>query len=145
MKSIIFTLLLLIITSCRRQSEKIETIQDGFITETGIYYWGNKTIILKNIDENSKILGIVNEKNKIIYQQPLNMVFNNSHYWTLYAEGNQNIYFYNSDYSESQALIWNSNENKYEEKDFCKVKMDLPIEFVKELKSKATLINCKSF
>lgn len=64
-----------------------------------------------------------------MYQQPLNIVFSDYHYWTLYADGNQNIYFYNADYSESKALIWNSELNKYNELDFCNPKVELPKDF----------------
>lgn len=144
MRIVLFLILILQLSSCSKQSRGTEIIQKGFITESKTYYWGNKNIIVKDIEDDSKIFAITNEKNKIIYQQPINIVFSNYHYWTMYADENQNVYFYNSDYSESKALIWNAKQNKYDEKNFCSEKINLPAEFINELKDKNTLKNCKS-
>jgi len=144
MKRTIFLIFILILSSCEKQKKSDEVIQKGFITESKTYYWGDKNIIVKDIEDNCKIFAITDKRNRIIYQQPLNIVFSDYHYWILYADDTQNIYFYNSDYSQSKALIWNSELNKYNELDFCNTKVDLPKDFIDKLKSKASLKNCKS-
>lgn len=56
MKSTIFLIFILILSSCDKQKISDELIKKGFITESKTYYWGDKNIIVKDIEDNCKIL-----------------------------------------------------------------------------------------
>lgn len=146
MKNLIILLVISALTRCESQSKKNEFIKNAFITDVGTYSWiNNKSIIVKNIDDDSKIFGIADDKNRIIYQQPMNVVFSNYHKWILYADENENVYFYNGDYSETKALLWNTKSKKYDEVNFCATEIKLPIEFEKKLLDPTSNFgNCKS-
>ncbi|HCN51615.1 MAG TPA: hypothetical protein DIT10_21445 [Chryseobacterium sp.] len=100
--------------------------------------------MVKNLENASKIFAITDERGEILYQQPLNATFSDNHYWLCYADDKDNLYYYNSDYSEGKALIWNSELQKYDEKNFCSTQIHLPEKFKDELKNKATLTDCMS-
>ena len=146
MKSLIILLAIFSITRCESQAKKTESIKSGFITESGLYYWGlNQNVIVKNIGDGGKIFGITNENGKILYQQPINVTFSDYHSWTLYVDDKQNAYFYNGDYQESKALLWNNAEKKYDEIDFCKNEIKLPTVFKEKLLDPTSNFgNCKS-
>lgn len=138
---------ILSLSRCSNKSPKIVSIKEGFITESGTYYWGrnDNIIIMKNIGDGEKIFAITTEKGKILYQQPINITFSDFHSWKLYVDDKQNAYFYNGDYYETSALIWNNTENKYNEINFCATKILLPSAFKKELLNPTSNFrNCKS-
>jgi uncharacterized protein with ATP-grasp and redox domains len=57
-------------------------VKEGFITTNGIYAWGTeKKIMVKNLENASKIFAITDERGEILYQQPLNATFSDNHYW----------------------------------------------------------------
>lgn len=146
MKIFILFFTILSLTRCENQSKKIENIKSGFISDSGLYYWGlNQNVILKNIGDGEKVFGITDEKGKILYQQPINVTFSDYHSWTLYVDDKQNAYFYNGDFQEAKALIWNKTEQKYYEIDFCQKKVLLPADFKKKLLNPTSNFkNCKS-
>ncbi|WP_185288462.1 hypothetical protein [Chryseobacterium lactis] len=133
------------LSRCTSERPEYEFVKEGFITTNGIYAWGTeKKIMVKNLENASKIFAITDERGKILYQQPLNATFSDNHYWLCYADDKENLYYYNSDYSEAKALIWNPELKKYEEKNFCSTQIHLPEKFKDELKNKATLTDCMS-
>ncbi|WP_234111059.1 hypothetical protein [Chryseobacterium sp. R2A-55] len=146
MKTLLIIFTILSITRCDNPSRKVESIKSGFITESGTYYWGrNQNIIMKNIGDDEKIFAITTENGKILYQQPINITFSDYHKWTLYVDEKQNAYFYNGDYQETKALIWNKTENKFNEINFCQKSISLPADFKKKLLDpNLNFTSCKS-
>jgi len=146
MKFTLFLFVILSLTYCSSEKSKHNFIQEGFINTNATYSWGRtqRKIIVKNIENSCKVFAITNENGKILYQQPINMTFSDNHYWLCYVDDKENLYYYNSDYNDAKAIMWNSELNKYEEKYWCSTKINLPVEFKNELKDKATLSNCLS-
>lgn len=150
MKKIITVLLVsMILNSCGNSQLESYSIKSGFISEPGIYNvskpkFKSINIIIKEFTDKSRIFAIRDSKNKVLFQQNINEAFSNYHYWCLFVDKNANVWFYNSDYSSTNAIIFNEETKQYEIKDFCDVKLILPTEFKKELASKNTLENCKS-
>lgn len=145
MKFGVFLFTILTLTRCSSESPKRENIREGFITTNATYSWGwKKNVIVKNIENSCKILAITDERGKVLYQQPINMTFSDHHYWLCYVDNKENLYYYNSDYDEAKALIWNAELKKYDEKNFCLTSINLPEKFRNELKNNATLSGCLS-
>ncbi len=145
----LYLLSIILFISCGNSELKRENIKPGFINKPGKYNILNpnqkhRTVILKEFKDESLILAIMDSKNKILYQQNLNESFSKYHYWCLYVDNDINIWFYNSDYGSSKAIIFNNETGSYEIKDFCETRQSLPKDFKKELKTKNTLENCKS-
>jgi len=145
----IFIMLFLILVSCNNSEFKSNRIKSGFINEPGEYSiflkdFKTRKIIVKQLKDESIIFAITDNSNKILFQQNLNETFSSYHYWCLYVDVDANIWFYNSDYSSSKAIIFNKKTELYEMKDFCNEKLLLPKEFKKQLDLKSTLQNCKS-
>jgi hypothetical protein len=146
----IFVILFLILISCGKPALKSQHIKSGFINEAGEYSvflkdFKTKKIIVKQLKDESIIFAITDNLNKTLFQQDLNETFSAYHYWCLYVDVDANVWFYNSDYSSSKAIIFNKKTELYEMKDFCNEKLILPKEFKKELDLKSTLQSCKSF
>lgn len=134
--------------SCGDHPLNSKNLKSGFIKEAGIYNISNKksrNILVKELKDGSIIFAIRNSSNKILFQQNLNETFSKYHYWTLYVDTNSNLWYYNSDYSSSQGILFDEESQQYEMKDFCHVKLELPKEFKKELELKNSFKNCKSF
>ncbi|MCU7618401.1 hypothetical protein NZ698_14465 [Chryseobacterium sp. PBS4-4] len=147
MKFILLLITILALTNCSSDhNSKFKSIDEGFIETTGTYLWGRtqKTIVVKKIENSCKIFAIIDKKGKVLYQQPMNVAFSDYHYWLCYVDDKENLYYYNSDYDEPKALIWNQELQKYDEKNFCSNKISLPKKFKTELSSKETLIDCLS-
>lgn len=142
----LFLFIIVSFISCTSDHPKHGQIQEGFIETNGNYTWGvhRKKIIVKNLENSCKIFAITDERGKILYQQPLNKAFSDHHYWLFYADDKDNVYYYNSDYSEAGALIWNSELKIFDEKDFCSTLIHLPEQFKEELKNHETVANCIS-
>ncbi|MCV9927191.1 hypothetical protein OIU83_05985 [Flavobacterium sp. LS1R49] len=150
MKRTLLFLIFLLFVSCNESELKRQQIKSGFINKPGIYSvfqrdLKTKKIILKQFKDRSVIFAITDIYNKILFQQELNQTFSPYHYWCLYVDEQANVWFYNSDYSSSKAIILNPETELYEVKDFCETKLILPTEFRKELELKNTFTNCKSF
>ena len=150
MKRILLFLIFLLFVSCNESELRIQRIKSGFISKPGIYSvfqrdLKTKKIILKQFKDGSIIFAITDIHNKILFQQNLNQAFSPYHYWCFYVDEHANAWFYNSDYSSSEAIIFNPKTELYEIKDFCITKLLLPKEFRKELELKSTFTNCKSF
>ncbi|KFF15791.1 hypothetical protein [Flavobacterium hydatis] len=150
MKRILLFLIFLLFVSCNESELKRQQIKSGFINKPGIYSvfqrdLKTKKIVLKQFKDESIIFAITDFHNKILFQQELNKTFSPYHYWCLYVDEQANVWFYNSDYSSSKAIILNPDTQLYEVKDFCEIKLILPTEFRKELEVKNTFTNCKSF
>ncbi|GAA5102856.1 hypothetical protein GCM10023210_44220 [Chryseobacterium ginsengisoli] len=147
MRFILSLFTILSLTQCSSDnSPKHSFILEGFIKTNGSYSWGKtqKNIVVKNIENSCKIFAITDKRGRILYQQPLNVTFSDYHYWLCYADDKDNLYYYNSDYNEVKALIWNSELKKYDEVNFCSTKINLPSKFKDELKKDATLTDCLS-
>lgn len=145
----IFIVLFLILVSCNNSKLESHRIKSGFIYEPGEYSiflkdFKTRKIIVKQLKDESIIFAVTDNLNKILFQQDLNEIFSAYHYWCLYVDVNANIWFYNSDYSSSKAIIFNKRTALYEMKDFCNEKLVLPKEFKKELDLKSTFQNCIS-
>jgi hypothetical protein len=150
MKRVLLFLIFLLFVSCNESELKRQRIKSGFINKPGIYSvfqrdLKTKKIVLKQFKDGSVIFAITDIYNKILFQQELNQTFSPYHYWCLYVDEQANVWFYNSDYSSSKAIILNPETELYEVKDFCETKLILPTEFRKELELKSTFTNCKSF
>lgn len=148
-KKIFHLLLLFCFISCGKSGLESKSIKSGFISEPGIYYIHNskhRNVLVKELKDDSILFAIRDSQNKILFQQSLNETFSNYHYWCLYVDENSNIWFYNSDYMSSKAILFNENTKLYEMKDFCNVKLKMPKEFEEELKLKNSFenYNCKS-
>ena len=148
-KSVLILLVSLFLNSCGNSPPERYSIKSGFISEPGIYHifppkFKSKNIIFKEFKDGSKIFAITDSMNKILFQQSINETFSKYHYWCLFVDENANIWFYNSDYSSTKAIILNEKTKKYEMKDFCEVELNLPTEFRNELTLKSTFDNCKS-
>src|SRR4051812_22789762 len=148
-QSILIILVCLFFSSCGNSAPENFQIKSGFIFEPGIYHifqpkFKSKNIILKEFKDGSKIFAITDSMNKILFQQSINQTFSKYHYWCLFVDENANVWFYNSDYSSAKAIILNEKTKLYEMKDFCAEKLNLPVEFRKELELKNTFNNCKS-
>lgn len=147
-RNILYLFLFFCFISCGNPPLESKTIKSGFITESGIYYIRNlkhtnhRNILVKELKDESIIFAIRDSKNKILFQQSLNETFSKYNYWCLYVDEKSNVWFYNSDYMSSKAIIFNENTKIYETKDFCNIKLKLPKEFEKELKAKN--LNCCS-
>ena len=142
MKNILVFLIVISFARCNHD-DKIPKNHFGFIEKSGIYYLGNwNTIVVKDIEDNSEIFAVKDINNEILFQQTLNETFSNYHYWKMYVDKEGNIYYYNGDYQDSKALIWNKNEKKYHTVNFCFTKIELPLEFKKEISEH--IDNCKS-
>lgn len=139
-------LLLSLFISCGDPGLNYKNIKSGFIDEAGIYSnpHQRKNLLVKELKDGSLIFAIRNSRNKILFQQSLNQTFSKYHYWVLYVDMNFDLWYYNSDYDSSQAIIFNKKTQVYELKDFCYYNLQLPDEFRKELKSKNSLQNCES-
>jgi len=139
-------LLLSLFISCGDPGLDHKNLQSGFIYEAGIYSnpHQGKNILVKELKDGSLIFAIRNSRNKILFQQSLNQTFSKYHYWTLYVDINFDVWYYNSDYSSSKAILFNKEIKVYEIKDFCDAQLQLPEKFRKELKLKSTLLNCES-
>ena len=139
-------LLLSLFISCGDPGLDHKNLQSGFIYEAGIYSnpHQGKNILVKELKDGSLIFAIRNSRNKILFQQSLNQTFSKYHYWALYVDINFDVWYYNSDYSSSHAILFNKETQVYEIKDFCDAKLQLPEKFRKELKLKNKLNNCES-
>lgn len=149
MKSLYLLFSILFLISCGNSELKRENIRPGFIKEAGIYNIINpnrkhRKVIVKEFKDESLIVAITDSKNKILYQQNLDETFSKYHYWCLYVDSNINLWFYNSDYGSTKAIIFNNETGIYDIKDFCETDLSLPKDFKDELKTKNTLENCKS-
>lgn len=148
-RTLFFTLFLLsILISCGNPPLQSKNINSGFINEPGIYYISNQkriNLLVKELKDGSIIFAIRDSKNKILFQQSLNETFSKYHYWALYVDTNSNLWYYNSDYDSSQAILFDEKTQQYDMKDFCKIKLQIPKEFKKELELKNSFKNCKSF
>lgn len=131
-------ILILLFVSCNNYQLSYKSIKSGFLYNDGIYTIPGKdrNILIKELKDGSKIFAIRNSKNKILFQQNLNQTFSAYHYWVLYVDKNADIWYYNSDYLSFQAVLFNKETQQYEIKDICKFKLELPIEFKKEIESK---------
>lgn len=143
-----YLLPILILLSCGNSELKRENIKPGFIDGPGIYNILNKNhirrnIIVKEFTDGSIMAAITDSHNKVLYQQSINECFSKYHYWCLYVDSDINLWFYNSDYGSSEAILFNNSTNSYEVKDFCETQLALPKDFKEELKTH-TLDNCKS-
>ena len=146
---IFYLLSIFFLISCGNSELKRENIKPGFITESGIYNILNpnqkhRNIIVKEFKEGSFIFAVRDSKNKILYQQNLSESFSQYHYWCLYVDSDINIWFYNSDYGSTKAILYNSETDLYEMKDFCETKLNLPKDFKEKMKTKNTIQDCKS-
>jgi len=139
-------LLLSLFISCGDPGLDHKNITSGFIYEDGIYSntQQRKNLLVKELKDGSLIFAIRNSRNKILFQQSLNQTFSKYHYWALYVDINFNVWYYNSDYSSSHAILFNKKTQVYDIKDFCDAKLQLPEKFRKELKLKNKLNNCES-
>lgn len=145
MKLTFVLIVFFVLTGCSSEKPKYNYIHEGFITTNATYSWDNeKKIIVKNLENSCKVFAITDKRGKILYQQPLNMTFSDYHYWLCYVDDKANLYYYNSDYSDTKAIMWNSELNAYEEKNWCLTEISLPAEFKNGLKDKTTLNNCLS-
>jgi len=135
-------ILILLFLSCNNYQLNYKSIKSGFLYEDGIYTIPGKdrNILIKELKDESKIFAIRNDKNKILFQQSLDETFSAYHYWVLYVDKNADVWYYNSDYFSSQAILFNKESQQYEMKDICKFKIELPIEFKKEIESKGSKI-----
>jgi len=137
-----------ILISCGNSPLESRNLKSGFINEPGIYHISNqkrRNILVKELKDGSIIFAIRNATNKILFQQSLNQTFSKYHYWALYVDTNSNLWYHNSDYDSSQAIIFDEKTQQYEMKDFCQIRLELPQEFKKELELKTSFKNCKSF
>lgn len=149
MTKYLYIVLTLCFLSCSNSEQKKYSIHGGFIVEAGLYKFIDsnnlrRNVILKEFKDGSTIFAITDLKNKMLFQQNINLTFSKYHYWCLYVDNDVNIWYYNSDYSLTKAVIFNEETDSYEEKDFCELKLNLPIEFLERINKKATLENCKS-
>ncbi|KAF2330324.1 hypothetical protein [Flavobacterium ginsenosidimutans] len=135
-------ILILLFVSCNNYQLSYKSIKSGFLYDDGIYTIPGKdrNILIKELKDGSKIFAIRNSKNKILFQQSLNETFSAYHYWVLYVDKNADIWYYNSDYFSSQAVLFNKETQQYEMKDLCRNKIQLPLEFKKEIESKGSKI-----
>ncbi|AWA31128.1 hypothetical protein HYN48_14080 [Flavobacterium magnum] len=101
-------------------------------------------VIVKRLENESFIFAITDRKRNILYQQSLVETFSELHYWLLYADDKQNIYYYNSDYSSQKALLFDAEKKEYNAIDFCTFEINLPKEFKKKLADDTNLGNCIS-
>lgn len=138
-KSIFLLFIALISISCKEN--KAQIIEEGYITKTGVYFFKNKKLYFEAFENGTKIFYIKTNKNKLLYQSPIHIRFDDYHYWFIYLAKNQNIYFYNSDYSYQRVLIWDKEKKSYVEKDFCIDKVFIPEKLKAEM-SKNSLKNC---
>lgn len=142
-----YFVLFLLCLSCGNSGLRYKTITSGFINEPGIYTnpYQQRNLLVKELKDGSLIFAIRNSRNKILFQQSLNQTFSKYHYWALYVDTNFDVWYYNSDYDSPQAILFDEKTQQYEIKDFCKIKLELPQEFKKELELKNTFKDCQSF
>lgn len=145
MKIFFFCVLSFLIVSCNNSELRIKTIHSGFIEESGIYNLPRKkiNILVRELKDGSIIFAIRNSQNKILFQQSLNETFSQFHFWKLYVDENANIWYYNSDYISSKALLFNEKTQLYEIKDFCSTQFQLPFKFKKAIEHTIDK-NCQS-
>lgn len=136
--------LTLLFLSCNNSQLTYKSIKSGFLYEAGIYsvLGKDRKILIKELKDGSKIFAITNRNQKILFQQSLNQTFSAYHYWTLYVDKNADIWYYNSDYMSHNGILFNKETQQYEMKDFCKLKLKLPIEFKTEIEDNASKV-CK--
>lgn len=141
-----YFVLFLVFLSCGNSELRYKTIKSGFINEPGIYTnpYHKRNILVKELKDGSMIFAIRNSENRILFQQSLNETFSMSHYWVLYVDKNMNVWYYNSDYDSSQAILFDKKTQQYKMINFCTIKLELPKEFKKELELKNSFGNCVS-
>lgn len=149
MKKSLFIISILCFFSCSNSEQQPYTIHSGFIGEAGSYNIIDsnnlrRNVIVKEFKDGSTIFAIRDSKNEILFQQNMNLTFSKYHYWCLYVDNSVNVWYYNSDYNSTKAILFNKNTDSYEEKDFCELNLNLPKEFLERLKKTASLENCKS-
>lgn len=79
--------------------------KDAFINAPGIYYLNDISIIVKEFKDDTIIYGIFDYYNKPLYQRNINNSISNHMKWTIYIDEKNNIWFYNSDYQETNVFI----------------------------------------
>ncbi|WP_289665917.1 hypothetical protein [Flavobacterium panacagri] len=142
---LVFPLLFMILISCKNDELILKNIKSGFLYEAGIYTIPskNRNILIKELKDGSLLFAIRNSKSKILFQQSLDETFSPYHYWMLYVDNNANVWYYNSDYISSKAILFNEETQQFTVEDFCSVKLQLPLEFKKRIKSHIDQ-NCQS-
>jgi hypothetical protein len=145
MKSL-YLLLLLSLVSCRYSEKPMETIHSGFIEEAGRYnmFKNNNRILIKECVDGSLFFGVTNRKGKLVYQQSMNRMFSNYHYWNLYVDREGNIWTYNSDLGTTEVVLFDAETQQYTVTDYCKTQLALPKEFANAMQSHNALDNCAS-
>lgn len=142
----LYLLLLLSLVSCRYSEKPMETIRSGFIEEAGSYlmFKNFNYLHLKECVDGSLFFGITNRKGKLLYQQSMNRMFSNYHYWNLYVDREGNIWTYNSDLDTTEVVAFDAETQQYTVTDYCKTQLALPKEFANAMQSHNALDNCAS-
>ncbi|MFC7772472.1 hypothetical protein [Flavobacterium sp. GCM10027622] len=142
----LYLLVLLSLVSCRYSEKPIQSIRSGFVEEPGRYFMFKNFnyLHLKECVDGSLFFGITNRKGKLVYQQSMNRMFSNYHYWSLYVDKEGNIWTYNSDLSTTEVVVFDAETQQYTVTDYCTTKLPLPKEFEKEMKTHNALKNCAS-
>jgi len=131
-----YLILLVLIFSCQNDNDKVYNIQNGLIKKKGIYYSKDCKITIKEFSNGSLVFGVSDKQNKLYFQQSILEAFDKNSLWCLYIDDNGSLWFFNSDYNNTDVWIKDELSTHYIKKDFCENTMELPDEFEKFLLKK---------
>ncbi|WP_261512641.1 hypothetical protein [Chryseobacterium paludis] len=79
--------------------------KNTFINSPGLYYGRDISIVVKEFKDGTIVYGIFDINNDLLYQRNINNSISNHMKWTIYADNNNQIWFYNADYQETNVFV----------------------------------------
>jgi hypothetical protein len=76
-----------------------------FINSSGLYYFKDVDIVVKEFKEGTIVYGIFDYSNNLLYQRNINNSISNYMKWTIYVDNKDQIWFYNADYQETNVFV----------------------------------------
>lgn len=132
--------MLFLLISCKKNSNttrndhgKATFVKENtFINSPGIYYFRDISIIVKEFKDDTIIYGLSDYYNNLLYQRGINNSISANMKWTIYTDNNK-IWFYNSDYQETNVFIIDKSKGSFikDQKKFPKVPAEL-LKFIKD-------------
>jgi len=103
-----------------------------FINSPGVYYFRDVSIIVKEFKDDTIIYGLSDYYNNLLYQRGINNSISANMKWTIYTDNNK-IWFYNSDYQETNVFIIDGNKGTFikDQKKLPKIPVEL-LKFIKD-------------
>ncbi|OCA72455.1 hypothetical protein BBI01_10050 [Chryseobacterium artocarpi] len=113
MGKITIILMLFLIISCDRSNSYAKNDknlgvfvkENTFISSPGIYYFRDFSIVVKEFKDDTIIYGVFDYYNNLLYQRNINVPISNYMKWTIYIDNQGRLWFYNTDYQETNILV----------------------------------------